>query len=206
MLHWGLTAAALLLFIYAVRTLFLSNKGAGDQGKEKLGCGFALVATALWVYVLKHHLDDPWRAIRLGLGLLLVLPSVRAIARPRGAPILAAALGLVLAVVIAGPVVRSLWAEHGPDLRSTEERDLAERIEEFEELRAEYAERLAGLEELHGQVKAEIRARSSRWEEVLADPELLARVELLRRIEKETTAARTALVTIDARTCGPLRT
>ncbi len=198
MLHWGLTAAALLLFIFAVRTLFLSSKGDENKDQQKLGCGFAIVAAALWIYVLDHYLDDASGAIKIGIGVLLVLPSVRAIARPRGAPIIAAAAGLVLAVVIAGPEVQKLWQEHGLDFRPAKQRVLAERIEEAEELRDEYAGRLSGLEQLRAKVKSEIGPVTGGWEEAQSNPELLDQLQLLQRIDEEVATTESALATIDA--------
>lgn len=198
MLHWGLTAAALLLFIFAVRTLFLSSKGEENKDQQKLGCGFAVVAAALWIYVLDHYLDDASGAIKIGIGVLLVLPSVRAIARPKGAPIIAAAAGLVLAVLIAGPEVQKLWQEHGLDLRPAKQVVLSERIEEAEALREEYAGRLADLTELRGAVKAKIGSAVGSWQEVQKDPELLDQLQLLQRIDEEIETADSALATIDA--------
>lgn len=199
MLNWGLTAAALLLFVYAVRTVFLSSKGEGDGGRQKLGCGFALVAAALWIWVLNRYLEDPWRAIRLGLGVLLVLPAVQAIAKPGGASILRAATGLVLGVVIAGPVVQDLWAEYGIDTRPKEQRTLAEKLDELEDLRVTLRDRRDALSELRASVKADIKASGKSWEEIQASPEWLKRLEVLRRIDEEAGKAEARLVQIDAR-------
>lgn len=198
MLHWGLTAAALLLFVFAVRTIFLSSQGEEDKGRQKLGCGFAVVAAALWIYVLDHWLDDASGAIRIGIGVLLVLPSVRAIARPRGAPILGAAVALVLAVVIAGPQVRALWQQHGLDFRPAEQRELENRIEEVERLRVEYGERRSQLETLRNELRAEIGGAAKSWSDVEKDPELLDRLRLLKHVEEELETADGALSTIAA--------
>jgi hypothetical protein len=199
MLDWGLTAAALLLFLYAIRTLFVSSKEDGERKQQGLGCGFAIVAAGLWIYVLNRHLDDSLGAIRLGIGVLLILPAIQAIAKPQGARIVRAAGGLLLAVLIAGPVVRDLWAEHGIDLRPASERAFAEKIEALEALRGKHLAREGELRELRDRVKGEIGASGKSWEEVQADSGLLEKVDLIRLIDEELAEVASALAGIDSR-------
>ena len=199
MLHWGLTAAALLLFAYAIRTVFVSSKEEGDEKKQKLGCGFALVATLLWIYVLNRYLESPIGAIRIGVGALLILPAVQAIAKPEGARVIRAAIALILAVLISGPPLRDLWNTHVFDTRPAEVRELADKIEELEELDVNLRERVEALDALHADVRAEIRATGKDWEAVRADPALLQRLDVLRRIDEERTRAATNLAKVGQR-------
>lgn len=199
MLHWGLTAAALLLFVFAVRTVFVSSKAGGDDKQQKLGCGFAVAAALLWIYVLNHYLASPMSAIRIGVGALLILPAVQAIAQPKGARVLRAALGLILAVFIAGPPLQGVWARFGPDGRSSEQRALAGKLEELEELQTTLLERAAALDELSADVRAEIKRTGKGWDEIQADPELLQRLEVLRQIEQERTRVATNLEKVEQR-------
>jgi len=197
MLHWGLTLAALLLFVYAVRTVFVSSKADGDGNKQKLGCGFAVAAALLWMYVLNQYLESPFNAIRIGLGALLVLPAVQAVARPQGARVVRAAVGLILAVLIAGPPLQGVWARFGPDGRSNEERALAGKLGELEELETTLRERATALDELSADVRAEIKATGKGWDEIQADPELLQRLDVLRRIEEERERVATNLAKVE---------
>ncbi len=184
MLHWALTAAALLLLIFAIRTLFISSRGE-DDGQQKLGCGFALIAALLWMYVLDHYLEDPKVAIRLGLGVLLVLPAIQALANPKGARILRAAVGLVLAVLIAGPPLAGLWNEYGPDQRSAAQRVVAEDIADLEQLREQLLQELEAFDQLRAEVRAKLQAGAKSWEELRADPDLMQSLGLLQRIDEQ---------------------
>ena len=113
---WGITAAAVLMFLLAVRVMFMSGK-QGNEGKTKLGCGFGFVAACLWAYVLRDHVGSFWPAARIGLGLFLVLPAAKALANPRGKNLALAAISLAVGVIVAGPVVQRLWSEYRPDER-----------------------------------------------------------------------------------------
>ncbi|MCB9915332.1 MAG: hypothetical protein H6828_09305 [Planctomycetes bacterium] len=195
MLDWGLTAAALLLFLYAVRASWVAQR----EGKESgLGCGFGVVACALWAWVLRRHLDDPWPAVRIALGVLLVLPAVGALARPKGAKILQAALALVLAVVLAGPPLVEVWHRYGPDPRSARERELDDAVAEFETLRGDLELRHDALETLRGEERAALQAAGKSWDEVRADPDALQHLALLQRIDAELAAVRDDLAQVEA--------
>ena len=199
MLHWGLTGAALLLFLYAVRLLFLSSRGTSNEAQQKLGCGFALAAALLWTYVIDHYFGRPWGAIRIGLGLLLVLPAVQALAKPERARILSAAIAVILAAVVAGPPLQEMWEKYGLDTRDPEVTELADRIAELEALQQELEQRRDSLQKLRGEVKAEIQAARASWSEIESDQALLERLEVLRRIDEEKARTDAGLAQIQAR-------
>ena len=128
MLDYGLTAAAALMLLFAVRALMAKD------GKNALGCGFGVVTALLWMWVLRRQLDEfpVADAVRVGLGILLVLPAAKALAQPKGANIVMAGISLVLAFVIAGPAVSRVWSEHKPDLVRTRIEVLSDRVQELD--------------------------------------------------------------------------
>ncbi len=199
MIHWALTAAAVLTLLFAIRVLFASSKG-GNAGREKLGFGFSVVAAGLWIYVLRHHLGELGPAIRLGAGPLLVMPAVSAIARPARAQIIRATGGVILAVLIAGPVVSDLWTDYGPDTRSKTVRQIEAQLEEARSLRSELTSRLATYNTLEANTKAELQAFGSDWKAVEGNPEALRKLELLAAVRLKVDEARGTLAKLDSRT------
>lgn len=193
MLRWALTAAALLTFLYAVRVVFLSGKDSGHQ-REKLGCAFGLVAAGLWAYVLGDYLGSFWPGVRVGLGLLLVLPAVQALAKPKGGPILRGVVGLILAILIAGPVVQDLWGRYGPDGRPSHVVALENKISEMRDLLGLLEERERGLSEMRSDLRAEIAGLGASWEELQGKDEAMQRLEVLRKVEEQLSKLRPGLV------------
>ena len=98
----GVTAGALLLLVYAARTM------VSKEGQAQMGCGFAVAAAVLWSLALGRRIPDFTTAdgLRLALGALLLLPAFRAIFRHGKDSVVSGAVGLVMASVIAGPVVQ----------------------------------------------------------------------------------------------------
>ncbi|MEZ6014830.1 MAG: hypothetical protein R3F49_06945 [Planctomycetota bacterium] len=98
----GITAGAVLLLIYAARTMF------SKQGQAQLGCSFAVAAAFLWSIALGRRIPDftYQDGARLGLGALLLLPAFRALFQHGKGSVVSGALGLVMASIIAGPVVQ----------------------------------------------------------------------------------------------------
>lgn len=140
-LDWGLTAAAVLMLLFAIRVLM------AKEGKDQLGCGFGIATALLWMWVLRRQLDDLplYDAGRVGLGVLLVLPAAKALAQPKGARLIGAAISLVLAFVVAGPVVSRLWSQHKPDIARTRVEVLQDQVSELD---ATLAERLGYLDQV----------------------------------------------------------
>ncbi len=198
MLHWALTAAAILMLLIAIRTLFLSGR-KGQASRAKLGVSFSLVAAGLWIYVLQDHLGELWPAIRLGVAILFALPAVSAIANPGGARILRAVAGLIIAVFLAGPVVQDLWAEFGPDGRSKQERQVGKLLDEITMLRAEYSSRRDQLARLETTAVEEVRALGTDWDRIEADPEAIKKLELLTGVRAEISQIDEALQQLGAR-------
>jgi len=178
MMHWALTAAAVLALVFVIRSLFLSGRNR-NAGREKLGFGFSIGAAALWVYVLEHHLGELGPALRLAGGVLLLLPVVSALAYPARARIGRAVGCLILAVLLAGSTVQGLWIEYGPDTRPENIRKIEAQLEEAHDMRTRLLERQSALKNLSAVTKTEVLALGRDWSVVENDPEALKKIELL---------------------------
>jgi len=135
----GITAGAVLLLVYAARTM------VSKEGKAQMGCGFAVVAAVLWSLALGRRIPNftTQDGLRLAAGALLLLPGFRVLFQHGKASVVSGAIGLVLASVIAGPVVQRYLDEAGilEGPRTTEEQLAAtdEEIQRLQELRVQLA-------------------------------------------------------------------
>ncbi|MEM1448860.1 MAG: hypothetical protein AAGI22_07090 [Planctomycetota bacterium] len=109
-LDWGITAAAALMLLYAART-FVSGKG-----KSQMGASFAFVAALVWTLALGRHLDgfSFLDGFRVAIGVLLLVPVLRVAFSHTGGSIVFAVMSLILASVIAGPVVGRFAGQLSP--------------------------------------------------------------------------------------------
>lgn len=107
-LDWGLCGAALLLVIFAART-FVTG-----QGKAQMGAGFTLVAAVVGTFAIGRQIEgfSTWDGARLSLGVLLLVPVFRVLFTHTGSSVTTAVVSLVLASVIAGPIVARAFPEH----------------------------------------------------------------------------------------------
>jgi hypothetical protein len=105
----GITAGAVLLLVYSARAMF------SKEGKAQLGCGFAVVAAVLWSFALGRMIPNfTWQdGMRLAAGALLLLPALRVFFQHGKGSVVSGAIGLVLASIIAGPVVQRYLHEAG---------------------------------------------------------------------------------------------
>lgn len=133
----GITAGAVLLLVYAARAM------VSNQGRAQLGCGFAVAAAVLWSLAIGRRIPNftTQDGLRLAAGALLLLPAFQAIFRHGKGSVVSAAIGLVLASVIAGPVVQRYLDEagilHGPRTAEEQLRATDAKIEGLTQLRAE---------------------------------------------------------------------
>ena len=194
MFHWALVAAAILMLLIAVRTLFVSSK---KDAKGKLGWPFAIVAVGLWIYVLRDHLGELGPAVRVGLGILLVLPAVQAVADPGKMRLVRAVGGLILAVLIAGPVVQRMWDDYGLDTRPRSVQKLEQGLDEWRDLRDDLMARRQQWAAHEAQVKSEIKAYGSSWDEIQDNPEALEKVELLSEVRKKLSETDSAIAKVE---------
>lgn len=115
-LDWGIHIAAFVLVIFAARS-FVSGKG-----KAQMGAGFAFVAAVIWSLAIGRHVDGfTWTdGFRIGIGALLLVPVFRVLFSHTGGSATGAVVSVILASVIAGPVVSryvdAVTSERSPEL------------------------------------------------------------------------------------------
>lgn len=99
--QWGLSAAAVLMLVYAARTL------VSGKGKAQMGLGFALVASVVWTFAIGKQLGNlnNTDCFRLAAGVFLLVPALRVLFSHTGGSVTTGVVSLILASVIAGPVV-----------------------------------------------------------------------------------------------------
>jgi len=105
----GISAGALLLLVYAARTM------VSKEGRAQMGCGFAVAAAVLWSLALGRGIPNftTQDGLRLALGALLLLPAFRALFQHGKGSVVSGAVGLVMASIVAGPVVQRYLDQAG---------------------------------------------------------------------------------------------
>ena len=104
-LDWGLSASAILLVIFAARTLVTG------EGKAQMGCGFMFVAAAVGTFAIGRQVDGFGLVdgARVTVGILLLVPVFRVLFSHKGSSVTVAVISLLAASVIAGPVVARIF-------------------------------------------------------------------------------------------------
>jgi hypothetical protein len=110
-LSWALTAAAVLLVLYALRVVTQDRDPEKPGSKAGLGCGFFFLACLLWSLAAHDWVGGWLNAFRLGLGVFVATPAIGALTKPHGARLFLGVIGLVLGIVLAGPVIKDLVVE-----------------------------------------------------------------------------------------------
>ena len=107
-IDWGLSASAILLGVFAARTLFTG------EGKAQMGCGFMFVAAAVGTFAIGRQVDGFGLVdgARITVGVLLLVPVFRVLFSHKGSSVTTAVISLLAASVIAGPVVARIFPEH----------------------------------------------------------------------------------------------
>lgn len=107
-LDWGLSAAAILLVVFAARTLVTG------EGKSQMGCGFMFVAAAVGTFAIGRQIDGFGfvDGARITVGILLLVPVFRVLFSHTGSSVTTAVISLLAASVIAGPIVARVFPEH----------------------------------------------------------------------------------------------
>ncbi len=106
-IDWGISIAAIVMLIFAART-FVSGKG-----RSQMGASFAFVAATVWTLALGRHVDGfSWvDGFRIGIGVLLLVPVFRVLFSHTGGSATGAVVSILLASVIAGPVLGRYFDE-----------------------------------------------------------------------------------------------
>ncbi|MDA1264512.1 MAG: hypothetical protein O2816_05460 [Planctomycetota bacterium] len=127
-LSWALTAAAVLLMLYALRVVTQDKDPDKPGSKAGLGCGFLFLACLLWSLAAQRWVGGYWPGFRLGMGIFLATPAIGALTKPHGARLFLGVIGLVLGIVLAGPVVQDLVT----GIKEAPRQQLETQVEEWE--------------------------------------------------------------------------
>lgn len=109
-LRWAINAAAILLVLYGAR-VFLQGRRQHEGAKAGLGCGYFFLACVLGSLASAPWLGGYRNALQLGAGIFLATPAIGALTRPHGSRLFLGVFGLILGILLAGPVVRGLWTD-----------------------------------------------------------------------------------------------
>ncbi len=141
-LSWALTAAAVLLVIYALRVTVQSRDPEKPGQKAGLGCGFFFLACLLWS-LASHRWVGGWgNAFRLGMGIFLATPAIGALTKPHGARLFLGVIGLMAGIVLAGPVARDLVVGYQEREEAAPRLELEGRIGELRDAEGKLVEAL----------------------------------------------------------------
>ena len=168
--------ATILLFALGVRAL-LTKTEPGDP--PPMGCGYGIVAGALLAYQFREEAGGILNGLRLGLGVALILPGLKALLRPQGRSLPVAVVAFLIALLVAAEPAEQLYNRvRGIEAPITME----ERLERMESA-------TGNLEDLHDilstkeqGLKAEIRELGGNKEEVLAHPEAETKLAQLQAV------------------------
>ena len=171
-IDWGLSASAILLVIFAARTLVTG------EGKAQMGCGFMFVAAAVGTFAIGRQVDGFGlvAGARVTVGILLLVPVFRVLFSHTGSSVTAAVISLLAASVIAGPVVARIIPEH---VKADVPHGIARVDEEIERVTQELDEARAtwgAISSLTAEARAAVDALGIETAEALArDEEALER-------------------------------
>lgn len=168
-LDWGLMGASALLVLSAARTF------STGKGKAGFGLGTMIVAAFVFTFAIGRQVDG-FRVIdgfRVSVGLLLLIPVLRAVLG-QGGGTTTAVLCLILASVSAGPVVARAFPDH---VSSDEPRQVVQVERQLDDVRDELETKRAVFERLNAELaerRADLEARGLASREALAsDPKAL---------------------------------
>ncbi len=158
------SAAAVLLFLFAARSFVMGSN------REPLGWGFGVASGLILAYLVRDKVGGFDNGIRIGIGILFVLPALHALVDPRSTSIFSAVIGLVLAFAIAGNPVRDLVSSLGPPTPQSELSIVQEQVQHFERQKSRAQEILRELVLKKEELKREIKALNLRDEALLDHP------------------------------------
>jgi hypothetical protein len=191
-LNWALDAAALLLVLYAIRVLAQDPDEKYPQGRAKLGCWFFFLACILWSLASAPWVGGYWSALRLGLGVFLLVPAVAALIKPHGGRLVMGAIALIVSVLLAAPVVQELvgrWRTANSPVS-----ELETRIDQLTEYESALVLAIEGWEEARVESRATVvAAGAADFSGLEGDPAALAALERMAELEQFLDLTRTRL-------------
>ncbi len=106
-----LLVVGVFLVLYAA--LSLTRRGP-SHARERIGCGFMLLAGLVWGIALARYLGDSWAGIRLGMAFAFVLPALAALTNPVRGRFISAVVLLSFAVILGATAAPKLWRKLRP--------------------------------------------------------------------------------------------
>ena len=182
----GLYMTGLLLFVIAAGSLFT---GKDSAKKRQLGCGFGLMAGAVWTFALQQATGSWIDAARLAGGFVLVLGLIHAFRAEGGARPVRAAGFFIAAFMLAAPVLYKMVARVVPTEENRRTGGLEERVQDVRDRLSAIDAELVDLQSRRAEVRADIAGLGhDSFDALRADPK---GVPLLRELAKvdETIAA-----------------
>lgn len=197
-LSWALTAAAVLLLLYAIRVVLQERDDDHPGRKAGLGCGFFFLACLFWSLASARWVGGYLNAFRLGMGIFLVAPALGALRRPHGSRLVIGLVGLMLGIVLAGPVAREVWTDWSE--RMGPRRQLRAEIDSLLEDHTTLAESLNEWDERRLELREEIGANGyDSFDSAAGDPATMQRLEELATVIGRTKWAQSQLVVVQER-------
>lgn len=191
-LTWALDAAALLLVFYAIRVLAQDPDEKHPEGRAKLGYWFFFLACILWSLASAPWVGGYWSALRLGLGVFLLVPAVVALIKPHGFRLVLGAMALIIGVLLAAPVAQDLverWRNADSPVS-----ELEVRIDQLQEYESALVLALEGWEEARADSRARVvAAGAADFTGLAEDSTALAALERMAELEQLLDLTRTRL-------------
>lgn len=183
---FAIVAAAVGVFLAAYATVLLfTGRKPGEEHREKVGCGFMLVAGLVWGYALGNYLNSLWAGMRLGLALALLLPALATLLHPARGRVLSAIVALTLAALLGGSVAPRLWERLNPSDAEATARKLEQRVQNVRSGIQETRGKLNRLREDRREVKQRIeRLGHADFESLAADAAGYAMLKELAELDR----------------------
>ena len=180
MIDLALYAASALLLLYALRVLTQKKDPDRPGASAQLGCGYFFLACLLGGLASRDLVGGWFNAARVAAGIFLIAPAVGALTRPHVSRLLLGVIGIVLAILIAGPVLQSTWSDIEEGRETGPRIELEEALGQLEETRAETSTEVEKSSSRALELKALIENTGhASFQELSADPEAMAWLEEL---------------------------
>ena len=187
MFGWAMLALGLFLVLYTVA--FMVRPKAGGS-KDKIGCGFVLLAGLVWSIALTQYLDSSSAGVRLGFGIALILPALAALFRGGRNRIIPAAICFIVAILIASSALPLLKERAFPTQSKVEALTASKRLETLRLQIQKRESHLNALRAADSRLKAELKAlQIADFEAAMADPEAKRVIEELAEVKRLWAAA-----------------
>ncbi|MEZ5973598.1 MAG: hypothetical protein R3F33_14725 [Planctomycetota bacterium] len=160
------SAAAVLLFLFAARSFVTGSN------REPLGWGFGLASGIILAWLLKEPLGGFGNGLRLGLGILLVMPALHALVDPGKSSVVSAIVGLFMAFAVARGPVNHLRRTLGPETPATQLVAVQNELATLGEQRVRVKKTLSELVLRKEELKREIRSLGLGEKELLKHPKV----------------------------------